>query len=152
MEKKPPYDELQKRLESLAKDVSHLKLHNEALARKVRELEAIYNNLEDGIALVDMEGRVVKINKQLVELGGYPEEEIIGKHFQHLHMFTPESISRMLYSFAKIVSDKKTPAFVLEGYTKTGQKKVLEVSSSLFEKGENVEGVLVVMKDITDKK
>ena len=151
-EKKPNYEKLQERIEKLEKEASDLKRHNEALASTVAELKAVYDTLRDGIALVDIEGRVVKINKSLVKLGGYSEEEIIGKHFQQLHMFTPSSISKMLYSFTKIVEDKETPPYEVEGYTKTGEKKVLEVYSSLFEKGGEVDGILMVIKDITDRK
>jgi PAS domain S-box-containing protein len=151
-EKEPNYEKLQKRIERLEKETSDLKRHNEALASTVAELNAIYDTLRVGIAVVNMEGRVVKINKSLVKLGGYPEEEIIGKHFQQLHMFTPASISKMLYSFTRIVEDKEAPHFEVEFYTKTGEKKVLEVYSALFEKGGDVDGVLVVMKDITYRK
>ena len=149
LQSKPTYEELLQHIERLETEVSDRALLEEALASAEAELKALYDCLRDGIALVDMEGRVVKINKSLLNLGGYPEAEIIGKQFRRLHMFTPESISRMLYSFARIVGERQTPPFEVEGYTKTGEKKVFEVYSALFEKAGEVHGVVVVMKDIT---
>jgi PAS domain S-box-containing protein len=145
----PAYEQLLQRIEKLEKEASERNRLETALTNAEGELKALYDCLRDGIALVDMDGTVVKINKSLLRLGGYPEEEIIGKPFRRLHMFTPESISRMLYSFARIVEDKAIPPFEVEGYTKSGERKVLEVYSALFEKGGEVHGVVVVMKDIT---
>ena len=60
---------------------------------------AIFDNVRDGIALLDMTGRVIKINKRIIEVGEYTEEEVKGKRIKLLKMFTLPSIAKMLSAF-----------------------------------------------------
>ena len=152
MAQKPTYDELQKRVKALEKQALMWKEAEWALEKLETEINALYNCLADGVAQVDITGKVTRINQRLIEIGGYPENEIVGKRFQNLHMFSPESISKMLNYFAKIIIDKHVPPFEVEGYTKKGERKVFEVYSSLLKNWSQIHGVLVIMREVTVSK
>ncbi len=53
--------------------------------RNLRESEErfrlAFENSKTGMALVDLEGRFTRVNRQLCEMFGYPEAEMIEKHF-----------------------------------------------------------------------
>jgi len=149
MAQAPTYEELQKRVRKYEKQTLMWKETEAALDKLEREVNALYNCLVDGVAQVDITGKVTRINQRLVEIGGYAEGEIIGKRFQDLRMFAPESISSMLNHFAKIIIDKRVPPFEVEAYTKKGDKKVFEVYSSLIEDWGQIQGVLVIMREVT---
>lgn len=123
----------------------------EALRDSEEELKAIFNDVRDGIALVDMTGKVTKINKRLIEVGGYTEEEIIRKQFDLLEMFTPQSIAKMLSAFTEAISGQTVPPYEVEAYTKAGEKKNVEIHGSLLRKRGQAVGVVVVMRDITER-
>ncbi|MBW2038229.1 MAG: PAS domain S-box protein [Deltaproteobacteria bacterium] len=125
---------------------------DDALLNAEEELKAIFDGVKDGIALLDITGKVIKINKRVVEVGGYTEEEIVGKRLKLLKMFTPPSIAKMLSVFAKTISGQQVPPFEVEVYTKNGEKLNLEIHGSLFKKGEKVVGVVAITRDITERK
>ncbi len=59
--------------------------------RALRQAEARFRSAFDdaaiGMALVDLEGRWVRVNEELARLTGYPASELVGKRFREL---TPE--------------------------------------------------------------
>ncbi|MBW2035736.1 MAG: PAS domain S-box protein [Deltaproteobacteria bacterium] len=113
---------------------------------------AIFDNVRDGIALLDMTGRVIKINKRIIEVGGHTEEELIGKRIKLLKMFTPSSIVKMLSAFAKTVSGQHVEPYEVEFHTKQGKKINAEIHGSPFRKRGKVVGAVAVMRDVSERK
>ena len=136
----------------VSRDISERKRAEEALRESQEELQAIFDNARDGIALFDLEGRLLKANKRVLEVGGYTTDEIAGKTFDLLTMFTPESIERMFTAKDMILSGKEVPVFECEACTKSGRKLNLEVHvSPFFLKGKRL-GSVSIMRDITERK
>jgi PAS domain S-box-containing protein len=152
MNKKPIYEELEQRLKELEKEALTRKQAEEATLESEEELKAIFDSVRDGIALLDMTGKVIKANKRIVEVGGYSEEEIVGRRIKLLKMFAPSSIAKMLPAFAKIISGQKVLPIEVETYTKNGEKLVIEIHGSLFKKRGKAMGIVAVMRDITERK
>ncbi len=152
MAKKPAYEEEERRVKELEKESAEGKQSNEQLGEAKEELGIIFDGIRDGIALLDMTGKIIKINKRLVEVGGYSEEESIGKRFKLLKMFPAKSITKMLSAFTKVVSGQKVPPFEVVAHTKKGEKKILEIRSFLLRKQGKAVGVVVGMRDCTDRK
>jgi PAS domain S-box-containing protein/putative nucleotidyltransferase with HDIG domain len=124
----------------------------EALRESKEELEAIFNQVRDGIVVLDMTGKIIKINKRITEATGYTEEDIVGKRFKSLKMFTPKSIAKMFFRFSKSLAGIEILPYEVEGYTKTGEKRIAEISGSLLRKRGKAVGVITVMRDITERK
>lgn len=122
------------------------------LRESEEELEAIFNSIRDGIAIIDITGKIKKINKRIVEVGGYSEEEIVGKRFKFLKMFPPRSLVIMLHNFTKLISGQQPPPFNIEVYTKAGEKLDVELHGSLLRKRGKVVGMAGVMRNITERK
>lgn len=136
----------------VTRDITERKKAEEALRESQEELQAIFDNARDGIALFDLEGRLLKVNKRVLEVGGYTTDEISGKTFDLLEMFTPESIERMFTAKDMILSGKEVPVFECEACTKSGRKLNLEIHvSPFFLKGKRL-GSVSIMRDITERK
>jgi diguanylate cyclase (GGDEF)-like protein/PAS domain S-box-containing protein len=133
----------------IMRDVTERKRAEEALRESEEELEAIFNTVRDGIALLDMTGKVIKINKRITETTGYTEKDIVGKRFTLLKMLTPKSIAKMVAAFPKTIAGKQGPPYEVEGYTKAGEKRLGEIYSSLLSIKGKAAGVAVVLRDIT---
>jgi diguanylate cyclase (GGDEF)-like protein/PAS domain S-box-containing protein len=135
----------------IMRDVTERKRVEEALHESEEELEAIFNDVRDGVVVVDLTGKIIKVNKRITERTGYTEREIVGKRFAVLKMITPSSIAKMIASFPKTLAGRQGTPYVVEGYTKTGEKLVGEICGSLLRKKGEVAGVVVIMRDITER-
>jgi diguanylate cyclase (GGDEF)-like protein/PAS domain S-box-containing protein len=144
--------ELRQRIIELERVETERKQAERALRESEEELEAIFNEVRDGIVLLDLTGKIIKINKRIPEVTGYSEKYIIGKRFDFFKNFTSKSIAKMIPAFSKVVAGYQVPSFEVIGYTKTGEKRIGEIYGSLLKKKGKAVGVLVVMTDITERK
>lgn len=114
--------------------------------------EAIIDSINDGVVQLDTKGRILKINKRITEFGGWKEKEIVGKHIRHLSMFPPKDLRKMYSYFIKTISGQRAPLQEVEVFTKSGERKTVEIHGSLLKKNEKSIGVVTVIRDITDRK
>jgi len=143
---------LKKTNKSLISQITERKRVEQALRESEEEVKAIFNSVNDSVAIIDLTGKVTMVNKRMIDVGGYTEEEIIGKRLKFLKMFTPQSIAKMLTNLSKLISGQEAPIFDVEVYTKAGEKINAELRGSLLKKGGKVKGVIGVMRDITERK
>jgi PAS domain S-box-containing protein len=136
----------------VTRDITERKKAEEALRESEEELQAIFDSSMNGIALLDLEGRLIKVNKRVLAVGGYEMEEISGKPLGLLKMFTTESIERMASIRDMILSGKEVTAFECEVYTKSGTKMSLEINVGPFLLKGQLFGLVAVMTDITERK
>jgi diguanylate cyclase (GGDEF)-like protein/PAS domain S-box-containing protein len=136
----------------IIRDVTERKRAEEVLRESEEELEAIFNDVRDGIVLLDRTGKITKINKRITENTGYTEKDIVGKRFALLKMFSPQSLTKMLAAFPRTLTGHQGPPYEVEGYTKTGEKKIGEVYCALLRKKKKAVGVVAVLRDISERK
>lgn len=123
-----------------------------ALTKSVEEMKAIFDGIADGVALLDSDGRIIKINHRLREISDYPESEILGKQIHELSMFSQENITQMLDNFEAILSGDDIDPLEVEAVLKSGKKINVEIQPTLIKIGESVAGVVVSLRDITERK
>lgn len=143
--------DLRRRIAELEQAETERKQAEGALRESEEELEAIFNEVRDGIVLLDLTGKIIKINKRIADVTGYSEKYIVGKRFNFFKNFPPTSVAKMTAAFIKAGTGQRVPPFEVIGYTKTGEKRIGEVYGSLLKKKGKAVGVLVVMTDITDR-
>jgi len=137
---------------AIARDITDRKIAEKALKESEEELSSIFNGVLDGLAVVDMNGNVVKINKRLLEVGGYSKEEINGKKIDLLEMFPPDSIEKLLTGFETVISTGSAGPIEVEVFLKNGDKKKLEVVGSPIKRNNEVIGIVASIRDITKRK
>jgi PAS domain S-box-containing protein len=136
-------------LANLRQQVKELKKEQEA---SLNEWESVFENVRDGIALIDLTGKVLKVNKRIIEVGGYSENEIIGKRLTRLKMFPLKYRVKMFAMLSKEVAGIKTPPLEVEVYNKAGEKIDVEIHDSIFKiKGKGKVSV-AILRDITERK
>jgi diguanylate cyclase (GGDEF)-like protein/PAS domain S-box-containing protein len=143
---------LRRQIADLEQSRKELKMEQVSLQESQEELEAIFNNVMDGIALVNITGKIIKVNKRILEVSGYTEKELVGKRFTFLKMATAKSMAKMIAAFAKTIAGKYVPPYEVEGYMQTGEKRVGEMYGSLLRKKGKAVGVVAVLRDITERK
>ena len=134
------------------RDITEQRKAESALQESRRDLHAVFDSVRDGIAVFDLTGRLMRVNKRILEVGGYSLDEIVGRSFDELDMFGSQDIDKMASVFAPILSGMEAPPLELDVTTKSGQRLTLEVRVSPLKMRGDVVGCIAVVRDITERK
>jgi len=72
------------RMFGVIQDVTERKRSEEALRKSAERYQTILQTAMDGFSLIDMEGRVLKVNEAYAKMCGYSVEELLGMRIQNL--------------------------------------------------------------------
>ena len=72
-------NQLQRLINSLRIEITERKKAEEALRKSETMLQSLFASAPDATILVDNEGKIMRVNKQVEALFGYSQEELIGK-------------------------------------------------------------------------
>lgn len=113
-------------------------------------LESIFHLTSDGIVVVDLEGRVLEINKKFEELHGWTREEVIGKVLP----MTPENDRAGAYElYRRILNGEQFSGLEALKLRKDGSKFYADVTiSPVKDESGNIIAFVGVERDITEKK
>ncbi len=128
--------------------------------RKKAESELVvseekYRNLIENAGAVmyttDIKGQITFVNNKVAELTGYPQEELIGKHFGYL--IDEANRQPVIDFYVKQYRDNIPASFhEFRIRTRTGQEKWVEQSAHFLFDGDEMKGFQCMVKDITEKK
>jgi PAS domain S-box-containing protein len=139
-------------IEKLRREIAERKRIEEALRQGEEELRAIFDGARDGIIVLDKTGKVVRINKYVEEIGGYAEDELVGKRIDVLEMVPSQSMEKILAAYDVLEKGQDVPPYEIEVHLKTGEKRISEVHSSLVRQREGVVGIVGILRDVTERK
>ncbi|MFN3480505.1 MAG: two-component system sensor histidine kinase NtrB, partial [Thermodesulfovibrionales bacterium] len=109
---------------------------------------ALFDNSNDGVAIMDKNGIILDVNKRFCELHGFDKNALIGTHFRILEAKENEKVVEQ--RMERIIKGESL-IFEAEHYRKDGTKIFLEVSSRAIE----IMGKLYIQslyRDITERK
>jgi PAS domain S-box-containing protein len=125
-------------------DVHEVKLQDEGF-------RDIFNNTNDSMAYLSLAGRILDVNKKGLELVGGSKKNIVGKRFGELWNATTKSKLMVINVYKKALLGEK-PSFTAAIKNKKGKKINIEVTASLVKKNGLAVGILIIAKDITERK
>jgi PAS domain S-box-containing protein len=135
----------------LARDLTEEK-EKEETEREISKLKEFYENLvtslNDGIQIVDSSGNITYTNRRFEELIGYGNEEIVGKHYGVF--IAKEAFERITTSMGDLEERGGKKVFETTFVAKDGKKIPVLVSSSSLYEGDNIEGTINVITDVTE--
>jgi len=123
----------------------------EALRRSEAKFRNIFESANDCMALLDRSGRVLDANRKAVEVFGGSKEELLGKHFTRVGVVSFEDIPRVMSAFAKVLAGKQA-TINIHFKNKKDQEIHLECSASLMRIDDKFAGILLIARDITERK
>lgn len=136
-------------------------LHNALLSSDITigrdRLTAVLNSVQDGIILLEPEGRITLLNEAVQALTGLPQSEFIGKQLLEL---PPDVIQTFGYSEQELdgllerIMDKKYEAvgnFTYKMVNRTPERVIERSIHPVVRHTENPGGWILLLRDITDE-
>jgi PAS domain S-box-containing protein len=122
------------------------------LFNQKRELELIYESAPVGMSLIGPDLRYIRINNQLAEINGLPQDEHVGKHLRDVLPELSDEVEAM-YREVFETGDAKLH-FEITGRTPSTRQQRTWLASfyPLFTENHSVSSVSSIVQDITDRK
>ncbi len=141
-----------KALDSAERDIKERKLAEEALIKSEAKFRTIFENANDEIMYVDMEGTVIDVNHKVFDIFGYTRDEIIGRKLTEFNFLTQEDMQKTVYIYKQASLGKIAPLVELEAIHKDNSPVFVEVNTTLIKKDGTIKGFVHIVRDITEKK
>ena len=128
---------------------------SEALARqRLRQLESVYSTAPAGLAFVDRERRYVSVNDRLARMHGLRAAEVVGRRLDEV--LTPAMYDKLRPVYDRVLDHAQPQRIELgagfAGVDPSRGHAFLADYIPVFDADGRVEGVNVVVSDITDRK
>jgi PAS domain S-box-containing protein len=136
------------------RDVTERNQIEEALRQSEEKLKRYLESSPDLICVIDLKGTILFINKAAERITGYSAEELLGKRFLELPIFTPEYLSKPPQLLEHDQAGRPTEPSELELIRKDGSRVDVEISylfTGSIIKGGKTE-IIGIARDITERK
>ncbi|MCZ7383570.1 MAG: PAS domain-containing protein [Candidatus Methanoperedens sp.] len=114
-------------------------------------LETLFDNIDDGIFVVNSDHEIVKVNKSFLKLLGLNEERVIGKTCHEMVFGDKAQYMTEECPVKKLLQTKKPLRFMHEASIK-GTKKIFEINASPFLDKKDITNIILVLRDVTQQK
>lgn len=138
-------------LEGSTTDITERKRAEDALLESARRQSALFESMQDGLGVVDIDGVLRDVNPALCAMMGFSREELVGAGPPH-PFWPPEESEAIGEAFA-LSMEGEAKEFELTFMRKSGERFPVAVSPSAVRDSKGrVELMFATMKDITERK
>jgi len=135
----------------VTRDITEWNKKKEALKKSEEKFRKIFEGANDCMVFLDRFGRILEVYGKAMEVFGGSKEELLGKHFTRVGVLSPRDIPMVMRAFAKTLAGKKT-TYDACIRNKKGREIHVEVSGSLMNIDGELDGMLVIARDVTERK
>ncbi|NQT79583.1 MAG: PAS domain S-box protein [Candidatus Aminicenantes bacterium] len=143
--------ELRSKINELEKSKTKAKQFDNVNQEPEEKLKNIFESVSDGLIYLDRTGKILDVNKKAVQIYGGQKKELLGKHFTKLGLFSYKDVSFLLRKLTNALKGKAT-GLELTFKNKKGKKIILEFSTTFSKKDNCILGLIVIVRDITERK
>jgi PAS domain S-box-containing protein len=133
-------------------NITKRKAMEEALRTSEEKYRNIFELSHEGIIITDTEGIITSCNLTFLNMIGYPEKQIVGKHFKDIPNINVVDVPLYTENFISQLTGKKNPSLEIPWKSKDGETRIYELSSNLMKAEGNIFGVQTIVTDITERK
>jgi PAS domain S-box-containing protein len=121
-----------------------------ALSRSEQRYRELFENANDMVYTLDIEGNLTGLNKAGERLLGYSRDEMMGRPIAAL--IKPEDVARMQEMMRRKLKGEPLTTYELEITAKHGGQVMLEISSRLIYEDGKPAGIQGMARDITERR
>ncbi len=128
-----------------------LKKRENEVIQSEEKYKGLFENSLDAIAITNLDGEFVEVNRAFERMTGYSRDEIIGMSYMDL---VPREYSKLIFeSYNKAFrAEENIYGLEFEFLTKSGKRKYVEGNISLIKQGGSVVAFQGNFRDVTEKK
>jgi PAS domain S-box-containing protein len=135
----------------IVRDASERQQAQAALRDSEERYRDLFENANDVIYTLDLEGRLTDVNRRAEETFGYSRAECLGRSV--LTVIPPEQHARMFEALRRKLGGEGSPTtYELEVIGKDGRRVPLEVSSRLIIRDGRPVGIQGIARDVSERK
>jgi len=138
------------RVVGILQDIDDQKKLHLKLKEQKAHYEQLFENSIEGIALLDNESRVIRINQKFQKIFGYEQVEIVGKKLDEL--ITPSNIIKQGKRYNKMVKNNQEVKQEVVRQRKDGTKIHVSLHGFSVQLSNGSTGIYAVYNDITKRK
>lgn len=135
----------------VSRDVTERNEAQEALKQSEQKYRVLFESSPDIIALIDLEGNIIDVNKSIEHIVPYSKDELIGKTLAELEIF-PEDEFKDPEIVGKMIEDKNSAPLELKIADRNGKIHIVEAYMSLLRKDKYNSAIQIIGHDITERK
>jgi PAS domain S-box-containing protein len=145
-------DTLNDMASSLDQKINQLISSKEKTQEAEKYLETLFDNIEDGIIVVNNDHEIIKLNRSFLNMTGREEKDVLGKTCQEMIFGNlPTKDDKEKCPLDSLLKSKKPIRFVRE-IESNFEKKILEINASLLLDKKGVQNIIMVIRDVTGHK
>ena len=135
----------------LIEDVTEKKRMEEELKKSEAKYKDLFENSLDIIAVTNLKGEYLDVNKAFERILGFSKEEVIGRNYRE---FVGEEVADQIFQMYNKAFREKRDLYGLEAEitTKNGRRVVLEGNIRLIWEGDRIVAFQGNFRDITERK
>lgn len=109
--------------------------------------------LPDPTLVINERGIIKEVSKELTNILEAEPDKLVGNPFEaFLHLFSKESQEKMRKAFQKHIKGEKFPPYTVKMRTEAGTTRFFELNSNRLKVEEELKGIVVTARDITERK
>jgi PAS domain S-box-containing protein len=135
----------------IARDITERKRMEEALRESEERFRSIVENSQVGIMILDDAYRFLYVNDEVCRISGYSREEVMGQDFRQ---FLDEESKQLVAEryIRRQRGEKAPPRYEFNIVNKDGQKRRVEISSSVIRDSAGAVKTVAQILDITERR
>jgi len=135
-----------------ARDITSRKADDQRLREYTGKYQALFENSEDIIAVMDRDAGLIDINPKFEEELGVPRAELSGKNLTSPEIVTTESADRIRLNLKELIDGKSQVVFGINARHKSGRRVPYEVNVMPLRGEAGVTAVLASLRDISQRR
>ena len=133
-------------------DITERKQAEEALHESEEKFRSLFNQAADLIAIIDLQGIFMDLNRKFEEEAGWSPVEMIGRNVLTSGIVTEESARKVSFYLSQLVQGKGIPIFEVDGVRKDGGIIPYEIRATPIRKDDKTVSIQAILRNITERK
>ena len=134
------------------RNITESRKAEKALRESEDKFRSLFNQAADLIAIIDLQGNFIDMNRKYEEESLWSREEMIGRNVLTSGIVTEESARKISFYLSQLVQGKEIPIFEVDGVRKDGGIVPYELKATPIRKDDNTVSIQAILRNITERK